>query len=439
MSIEKPCHAVAVIGGACAGSTVAELLAASGCQVVVFEQNQRPYGKIEDGLPRWHDKQRDMEYGKIDERLTRPGVTFVPSTKLGRDVDFKDLATGWGWSAVVLANGAWKDRALEAAGAADVVDRGLVYQNPFVYWFNHKHEPGYSGPTYDVPDGAVVVGGGLASIDVIKIIQLELYSRALRARGVDVDVIAMEHEGIPRYCQARGIADPASLGIKGGVLMYRRRIEDMPLSPLPKGANEKQVAKAGEVRRKILGKCQANFLFEVRPQTVTKELIIEGGRLRGMVVCATEVQGRDAVPVAGSEQELRTDLVVSSIGSIPEPVAGIEMQGTYYKFKDWDTGEYGPLPGVFASGNVVTGQGNIKASMEHGRQVGQHLVERYLECGPATQAAAETAAAVTERLNRVPPLPPEKVEALLDRARARQREVGYEDYASWMRKVSPPA
>lgn len=437
MSIEKPCHAVAVIGGACAGSTVAELLAAGGCQVVVFEQNARPYGKIEDGLPRWHDKQREMEYRKIDERLTRPGVTFVPSTKLGRDVDFVDLATAWGWSAVVLANGAWKDRALEAAGAGDVVDRGLVYQNPFVYWFNHKHEPGYDGPRYDVPDGAVVVGGGLASIDVIKIIQLELYGRALKSRGIEADPIAMEHEGIPKYCQAHGIADPAALGVKGGVLLYRRRVEDMPLSSLPKGANEKQVAKAGEVRKKILSKCQANFLFEMRPQMITKELVIEDGRLRGLVVCASEVQGRDAAPVPGTEQELRTDLVVSSIGSIPEPVAGIELQGTYYKFANWDTGEYGPLPGVFASGNVVTGQGNIKASMEHGRQVAQHLLERYLEGGPATQAAAETAAAVAEKLARQAPLDPARVEALLERARARQREVGYADYASWLREVSP--
>ncbi|MCW8138150.1 MAG: FAD-dependent oxidoreductase [Planctomycetota bacterium] len=435
--VDKPCHAVAVIGGATAGSTVAEILAAAGCQVVVFEQNERPYGKIEDGLPRWHDKQREMEYRKIDERLRRPGVTFVPRTKLGQDLDFLELARDWGWSAVVLANGAWKDRPLDAAGAGDVVDRGLVYQNPFVYWFNHYHEVGYAGPRYEVPDEAVVVGGGLASIDVIKIIQLELYARALRARGVTPDVIAMEHEGIPKYCQAHGIDDPSALGVKGGVLLYRRRIDDMPLSPMPKGANEKQIAKAGEVRHKILSKCQSNFLFQVRPQTLTRELVIEDGRLRGLVVCKSEVQGRDAAPVPGTEETLRTDLVVSSIGSIPEPLTGVEMKGVYYAFKDWDTGEYGPLPGVFASGNVVTGQGNIKASLDHGKQVAQHLIERYLDCGPASAAAATTAAAVTEHLARKGPLPAEKVDALLERARARQREVGYDDYASWIQKVTP--
>ena len=51
MKITAPTHLVAVVGGACAGSAVAEVLAARGCRVVVFDQNPRPYGKIEDGLP----------------------------------------------------------------------------------------------------------------------------------------------------------------------------------------------------------------------------------------------------------------------------------------------------------------------------------------------------------------------------------------------------
>ena len=51
--------------------------------VVVFEQNARPYGKIEDGLPRWHVKLRQKEYETVNERLDRPNVHFVPLTKIG--------------------------------------------------------------------------------------------------------------------------------------------------------------------------------------------------------------------------------------------------------------------------------------------------------------------------------------------------------------------
>ena len=47
------------------------------------------------------------------------------------------------------------------------VGKGLIYQNPFIIWFNHNYEPGYSGETFETPDGAIVVGGGLFSIGAV--------------------------------------------------------------------------------------------------------------------------------------------------------------------------------------------------------------------------------------------------------------------------------
>src|ERR1700731_4334219 len=125
-------HFVALIGGAISGSVAAEILADHGIRVAVFEQNTRPYGKIEDGLPRWHVEQRKQEYARIDARMKKPGVDFIPSTRLGRDVPFQELCEGWGFSAVILANGAWRDRDLGVPGADAFVGRGLLYQNPFI-------------------------------------------------------------------------------------------------------------------------------------------------------------------------------------------------------------------------------------------------------------------------------------------------------------------
>ena len=102
-------HYVAIVGGAIAGSVAAEILAGHGIRVAVIEQNKRPYGKIEDGLPRWHAEQRRQEYARIDARLRKPGIDYVPCTRLGRDVEFQDLCENWGFSAVILANGAWRD------------------------------------------------------------------------------------------------------------------------------------------------------------------------------------------------------------------------------------------------------------------------------------------------------------------------------------------
>ena len=84
-------HVMAVIGGATAGSEIARILAGRGALVIVFEQNPRPYGKIEDGLPRWHVKQRHDEYEEINKRLDHPNIEYVPLTRMGRDIDFEEL------------------------------------------------------------------------------------------------------------------------------------------------------------------------------------------------------------------------------------------------------------------------------------------------------------------------------------------------------------
>ena len=92
----QPSHCVAVIGGATAGAEVADRLASKGVTVVVFEQNPRPFGKIEDGLPRWHLALRRKEYETITTKLGQSGVHYVPNTHIGRDLDFAELAEGVG-------------------------------------------------------------------------------------------------------------------------------------------------------------------------------------------------------------------------------------------------------------------------------------------------------------------------------------------------------
>src|SRR6478672_8733637 len=109
---------VAVVGGAVAGSEMVKSLTDHGITCVVFDQNILPHGKIEDGLPKWHAKQRDSEEGIINERLSHPLVQFVPQCKLGRDISFAEIMK-WNFSAIVLATGAWKDRSLPIAGIDD--------------------------------------------------------------------------------------------------------------------------------------------------------------------------------------------------------------------------------------------------------------------------------------------------------------------------------
>jgi NADPH-dependent glutamate synthase beta subunit-like oxidoreductase len=439
-------HFVAVVGGAISGSVAAEILADNGIEVAVFEQNKRPYGKIEDGLPRWHVEQRKQEYERIDARLRKPGVRYVPSTKLGRDIEFDDLCNQWGFSAVILANGAWRDRDLGLPGAEKFVDKGLVYQNPFIYWYNHKNEKTYSGLRYDTPDETLVVGGGLASIDVVKVLQLENYDQALRARGVQTSLHELE-KGIPAACKVHGI-DPQSLGVKGCLLIYRRREQDMPLAQPPDNATPEQIAKTEQVRQKMLKLARDKYLFRFQDRRIATGLVVENGRLAGLRLAEAKVEGRRAEPIPGTEQEIRAPLVISSIGSVPEILPGIATKGEYYTFTDEDLPRYHGSEHVFGVGNVVTGQGNIRVSLIHSQKVTKHLVENYLkrlnaDATPMRSAAeargAGEAKAVLEKVKTLPTLSPTEVNTIERRIREQQERAGYtSDYDSWIAKVTPP-
>ena len=271
-------HVVAVIGGAVSGSVAAEILAENGIEVLVVEQNARPYGKIEDGLPRWHSLQRDKEYEKIHARLDREGIHFIPETKLGRDVDFKDLTEDWGLSAVLLANGAWRDRPFLNGEVDELQWNGFVYQNPFIQWFNHYHEADYDGEEFEAPDGAAIFGGGLASIDCAKVCQFENATRAFKARGIDVSLHELDKKGIPALCEANGLS-VEDLGMNHAVLYYRRRAQDMPLAQPPANATPEQMAKTLAARAKLLERAQERYLFRVQDKTLPLEMVIEEDRM----------------------------------------------------------------------------------------------------------------------------------------------------------------
>jgi ferredoxin--NADP+ reductase len=394
-------------------------------------------------------EQRKQEYALIDARLKKPGVFFVPSVKLGHDLDFPDLCDNWGFSAVILANGAWRDRELGVAGAEQFVDKGLIYQNPFIYWYNHKNEKSYTGPRYEAPDETLVVGGGLASIDVVKILQLETYERALAARGIQTNMHELEKKGIPATCKKHGI-QPEDCGVKGCLLIYRRREQDMPLAQPPENATPEQLAKTESIRQKMLRLAREKYLFRFQERRMTSGLIVENGRLAGLKVAETRVEGRRAEPVPGSEHELRAPLVISSIGSVPEMIPGICMKGEYYTFKNEVLPQYSGCDRVFGVGNVVTGQGNIRVSLVHSREVTTQLIENYMGVGNGNSdlsglfAAAEArgaaqASAVEERVKRLPALSEREIAAVEQRIGTLQQRVGYTaDYDTWIARETPP-
>lgn len=398
---------VAIVGGAVAGSEAVHQLTERGIRCIVVEQNDLPYGKIEDGLPKWHAKQRKKEMELIDGRIGHELVDFLPNTQIGKDLAMEELLA-MGCSAVLMANGAWKDRSFPVKEIERYEGDRFYYQNPFVYWYNHNEQSTYTGEQIEVRDNALVIGGGLASIDVVKILQVELVSKVLKNRGIEISTIDLEHKGIPSALDKLGLTWD-DLHLEGAYLLYRRNVRNMPLASIPADATPEKEQRVRDTRAKILKKAQDKYLFRFKDQTQPVGIIEEGGRLVGLQMIENDVVNNKAVSKEGTEYDVFGSMVISSIGSIPEPIEGIPMEWSTYDIKDEETGEVKGLHNVFGVGNAITGKGNIRVSRNHAREVAVHVADNRL---------------------------PEKgvdVEAVRAKVRSLQEKAGYDgDYSAWV-------
>lgn len=437
-------HFIAIFGGAVAGSEAAHQLALRGFRVVVFDQNILPYGKIEDGLPKWHYKLRDQEEKKINDKLRHENIRFIPQAKLGLDINFLDIVNNWGFTAVLLATGAWKDRPLPIEGIDSYINKGLYYQNPFVYWYNHYHEPNFKGQQFEVKDNAIIVGGGLASMDIAKILMFEIVQKALVEKGHEVDMFMLEH-GIDKVLQKFDLTLD-DLDVSGCTIFYRRRAKDMPLSTMPTDTPE-QLERAQMIREKILGNYQRKYLFKLEECCAPVDKIIRGEKLTGIRFQKTKIENGKVIPQPDSFVDVESSLIISSIGSIPDLVEGIPADRQVYKINKDKCCQIEGYNHVFALGNAVTGRGNIKESKEHGKKVTVNVMDKQLHWqeedfqewlrGKETNIEGQMLHMV-DHIEMQQFMPDEVIESILTKTEALQQKVGYDgDYDKWIEKHLP--
>jgi hypothetical protein len=164
----------------------------------------------------------------------------------------------------------------------------------------------------------LVVGGGLASIDVVKVLMLETTRAVLRARGIEQDLVEMEVKGIPKTLERHGLAFE-DLGLEGCTLFYRRSEADMPLMEMPDGADEKRREKVYAGRQKMLAKAMEKYRFKFEPNCLPDGLIVENDRLVGLRFRRTRIEGNKVIPL-DETFERRGVYTISSIGSVPKEI-----------------------------------------------------------------------------------------------------------------------
>jgi len=261
----------------------------------------------------------------------------------------------------------------------------------------------------------------------------------------------MEHAGLAETLARHGLT-LETLGLKGCTLVYRRSIGEMPVAAEREGGGAAEKTRVSAVREKLISLSTAKYLYRVLPHRVARRVVAADGRVTGIVLGRTEYRDGRLVTVEGSDETAPTPLVVSSVGSVPMPVAGIPMKGEFYVFAEPEVGRLEGFEGVYALGNVVTGKGNIAVSRRHGKMVADHVIAAYLGVGDGAERAGavaaasavaaaarrEQASAVAARVAERPPLPPDAVAAIRGRVAERQRAIGYDGYRAWIDRVTPP-
>jgi hypothetical protein len=202
------------------------------------------------------------------------------------------------------------------------------------------------------------------------------------------------------------------------------------------------MAKAEATRRKLLKNFSDKYLFQFQSQRACVGYLARNGQIEGLQMAQTQLHNGRVIVLDSTAQVVPTQLVISSIGSIPEPIHGVEMSGETFAIGNEETGELDGLEGVFVVGNAVTGKGNILVSRKHGRTVSQRMLEQYLlgtasgyeeVFAEAASVTKERVAAVAARLSGQAPLPAERVSSLLSKVEALQARIGYAgNYREWI-------
>ncbi len=319
---------VAVIGAGPAGLTAAADLAKLGHKAVIFEALHLPGGVLVYGIPEF----------RLPKSIVRAEADYVQS--LGADLKLGCLIgrihtipelLKTGFDAVFIGTGAGLPAFLGVLGE----HLGGIYSaNEFLIRVNLMKA--YAFPFYDTPirigKHVVVIGGGNVAMDSAR--------SALR------------------------------LGAEEVCIVYRRSREEMP-------ARKEEIENAEE--EGILCKFLAN---------PTRFIGDEKGWVKQMECICMELGPPDEsgrrrpVPVKGSEFTMDVDTVVVAVGRTPNPIIQSTTEGL--AVTKWGTivaDENGKtsIEGVYAGGDIVTGEATVISAMGAGKKAARAIHEYLMQ------------------------------------------------------------
>jgi len=332
---------VAVVGSGPAGLAAAQQLARVGHSVTVFEKNGAIGGLLRYGIPDFKLDKRLIEWRMA--QLVAEGVKFQTNTFIGKDAPGKGIANdakktispkelNKDFDAVILAGGSEQPRDLPAPGREL---QGVHYALEFLIPQNKEVAGGAKNPINASGKHVVVIGGGDTGSDCV--------GTSNRHGAASVTQI----EVMPRAPDR----------------------ENKPLT-WPNWPLKLRTSSSHEEG------CDRDWAIS------TKEFVGENGQLKALKCVRVEFKDGKMIEVAGTEFELKADLVFLAMG-FTNPLAqvldafGVEKDARgNVKASTEGKGCYQTsVKKVFAAGDMRRGQSLVVWAIREGRQAARAVDE----------------------------------------------------------------
>ena len=328
-----------IIGAGPAGLAAAEQLRRKGYQVTIYDAYDRGGGLLVYGIPGFK-LEKDVVERRI-KNLEDSGITFSFNTRVGEDVELKELRARH--DTVLIATGVYAAKDLKCPGSSAT---GVF---PALEYLTASNRKGLGDEVAAFDDGTlnaegkrvVVIGGGDTAMDCVR--------TAIRQ------------------------------GAKSVVCLYRRDRSNMPGS-----------------QREVVNAEEEGVVFEwlASPEAIldTKAGKVKAVRAARMKLGEPDASGRQSPVKTGETFDLKADMVIKALGFDPEdlpqlfdePALTVNRWGAVrVDYKTMETS----LPGVYAAGDIVRGASLVVWAIKEGRDAAEAMHQ-------AMRAAAKTALAL---------------------------------------------
>lgn len=314
---------VAVIGAGPGGLAAAELLKRYGHHVTIYEELSTPGGTAWYGIPDYH-LPKDVLLYEV-ERIKGMGVEIKIGVKVGKDITLSQLSDEN--NAILIATGSKDTVKLDTPGVdlKGIYDGYQFLETVFVNGIDSYMNNNNSN-RYDLGKEVIIIGGGDTALDCAR--------TALRLTGGNV------------------------------VIVYRRTENDMPADPI-------MLEEAKEEGVKF------RFLAEPKSYEGTDGQVM-AATMNSMQLGAPDQTGRRSPqPVPGKEFKINCSSVLLAVGR--EPNSFLQVKAglkTSKKNSIAINDQYKTsMKGVFAAGDVTTGETLVVKAMSSGREAAQRVHE----------------------------------------------------------------